>query len=139
MSPSDVWVSRSEQEGAPGHRREIREDGVHALQYCRFPRVCADPRLELAFTRDISASGLCVRVEGGELVGALLQLIPRGVDGEPETERIGRVAWTRPTADGGHWLGISLLDRTQHQPVWIQPVRRPSSRSAHSAPSPGSW
>lgn len=96
---------------------EIREDRVKAVQYCRFPRVCTEPQLKTAFTRDVSTSGLCVRIEGSEPVGALLRLIPRGVDGEPETERIGRVAWTRPAEDGGRWVGIALLDRERHAPT----------------------
>ncbi|MCP5056807.1 MAG: hypothetical protein GY937_08805 [bacterium] len=102
---------------SPNQSPEIREDRVKAVQYCRFPRVCTEPQLKTAFTRDVSASGLCVRIEGSEPVGALLRLIPRGVDGEPEIERIGRVAWTRPAENGGRWVGIALLDRERHEPT----------------------
>lgn len=111
----------------PARRAAERQDRVQAVQYCRFPRVCADQRLRTGFTRDVSDGGLCVHVDQGEPVGALLRLIPRGVDGEPESERIGRVAWTRPSADGGRWLGIALLDCEQRQPIRLRYVRRPTS------------
>jgi hypothetical protein len=112
----------------PVARAEAREDRVQVVRYCRFPRVCADQRMRTAFTRDVSPSGLCVRVDTTEPVGALLRLVPRGVDGEPEPERIGRVAWTRATADGGRWLGIAMLPCEQREPIRIRYVRRPSLR-----------
>ena len=111
---------------SPTQSPEIRKDRVKAVQYCRFPRVCTEPQLKTAFTRDVSASGLCVRIEGSEPVGALLRLIPRGVDGEPETERIGRVAWTRPAEDGGRWLGIALLASEWHAPIRTKRILRPN-------------
>jgi len=132
MSPTEIQIPLFEPD-EPLRRHETREDRVKVVQYCRFPRVCADQRMRTAFTRDVSSSGLCVRVEGAEPIGALLRLIPRGVDGEPEPERIGRVAWTRPTADGGRWLGISLLDCERRQPIRIRYVRRPSLRGAGGA------
>ncbi len=129
MTPTEVQIPLFETE-TPLRRHEAREDRVKVVQYCRFPRVCADQRMRTAFTRDVSATGLCVRVDAAEPVGALLRLVPRGVDGEPEPERIGRVAWTRPTADGGRWLGIALLDCEQRQPIRIRYVRRPSPARA---------
>lgn len=131
VTPTDIQIPLFETL-EPARRGEDRHDRVQAVQYCRFPRVCADQRLRTGFTRDVSGSGLCVRVDQGEPVGALLRLIPRGVDGEPETERIGRVAWARPAADGGSWLGIALLDCEQRRPIRIRYVRRPTSLRIHA-------
>lgn len=47
--------------------------------------------------KDTLTSEHCPRTESPVPVGALPRLLPRGVDGEPE--RIGRVVWSRPTAD----------------------------------------
>ncbi len=128
MTPREVQIPLFENQETT-RRVEPREDRIKAVQYCRFPRVCADQRFRIAFTRDVSPSGLCVRVDEPEPIGALLRVIPRGVDGEPETERIGRVAWTRPTADGGRWLGIALLDCEQRQPMRLRYVRHPHPRN----------
>lgn len=133
MSTTEIQIPLFET-SEPLRRAEVREDRVQVVRYCRFPRVCADQRLRTAFTRDVSPSGLCVRVDVAEPVGALLRLTPRGVDGKPGPERIGRVAWTRPTTDGGQWLGVALLECEQRQPIRIRYVRRPaSSTGAHSS------
>ena len=120
-SSAPVQLSLFELE--PGLRRaDGREDTVQLVHYCRFPRVRSDQSLRAAFTKNVSAEGLCVHVDASEPVGALLRLIPRGVDGEPEAECIGRVAWTRPSADGGTWLGIALLDGAR--PRALEPARK---------------
>jgi len=130
--PDEVQMPLFESDAPTTRRDEERSDRVQAVQYCRFPRAYADQRFRTAFTRDVSESGLCVRVDDPEPIGALIRVIPRGVDGEPETERIGRVAWTRPTADGGRWLGIALLESGQREPVRVRNVRRPNPQKSRA-------
>lgn len=112
---------------ASGDRRraEPRTPLVRSVDYCRFPRVCADQRLRLGFTRNVSASGLCLRVEAPEPIGALLRIVQRGIDGRMERERIGRVAWSRPAEVGGHWVGISLIAASPSQPLRLRYARTP--------------
>lgn len=104
-------------------RHEDREDVVRRVDYCRFPRVCADQHVRTAFTRDVSPAGLCLRADSPEPVGSLLRLTVCGIDGRPSREAIGRVAWTRPTLDGVHWLGLNLIDALPGQPLRIRYVR----------------
>ena len=62
----------------------------------------ADQRLRVGFTRDVSGSGLCLRTEQPEPIGALVRLMLRGVDGEPEPDALARVAWSYPSDGGSH-------------------------------------
>lgn len=116
----------------PRCRREAREDVVRRVDYARFPRVCAAQRHRTAFTRDVSRTGLCLRAERSEPVGSLLRLTVRGLDGLPSREAIGRVAWTQPTLDGVHWLGVELIDAIPGRPLRIRYYagRRASDRVA---------
>ena len=110
-------------ESSPANRRqEDREEVVRSVEFCRFPRVCADTRLRRGFTRNLSTGGLCLRVEQAEPVGALLRLAVRGIDGEAGEPVLGRVAWTRPSRDseGGHWLGIAVLEASGQAPVRLR-------------------
>lgn len=109
-------------------RREIRQDVVRRVDYCRFPRVCAEQRARTGFTRDLSPAGLCLRTERVEPVGSLLRLTVRTLDGLPSREAIGRVAWTRPTLDGVHWMGLELIDAIPGRPLRIRYLRhRPAT------------
>jgi hypothetical protein len=91
-------------------RREERVALVRHVEYTPFPRVAAHQRGRLAFTRDVSASGLCLRADAWEPVGSLLRVAVRGVDGRTARVAVARVVWTRPTADGAHWVGLSIVE-----------------------------
>lgn len=91
-------------------RRELREEVVRRVDYAPFPRVTAGQRPRVGFTRDLSASGLCLRSETSERIGSLLRIVVRSLDGRPARESIGRVAWSSSTADGAFWLGLSLIE-----------------------------
>jgi hypothetical protein len=97
---------------SPYHRarREERVSLVRHVEYTPFPRVAAHQRGRLAFTRDVSASGLCLRADAAEPVGSLLRVAVRGVDGRTARVAVARVVWTRPTADGAHWVGLSIVE-----------------------------
>ena len=100
---------------AKGTRREPRQDVVRHVEYSSFPRARSDQRLRVGFTRDLSPSGMCVRVDTPERVGSLLRVTLREVDGQPRLESIARIAWSSPTIDGAHWVGLSLLEPGQRQ------------------------
>ena len=104
-----------------GTRREPREELVRHVEYCPFPRARPDQCLRVGFTRDLSPSGMCVRVDTPERVGSLLRVILREVDGRRRLESIARIAWSSPTVDGGHWIGLALLEPGRRHPI---PVRR---------------
>lgn len=106
------------------HRTERREDVVRNVEYCRFPRVCADQRPRLGFTRDVSSSGLCLRTDVPEPVGSLLRVVVRGIDGDPRRESIARVVWIEPTLDGGYWMGLALVESGAAQAVRVRSLRR---------------
>jgi hypothetical protein len=100
-----------------GERREAREDTVRIVEYSRYPRDSAEQRAQLGFTRDLSRTGMCVGVDRGEHVGALLKLCVRDVDGFSPEPTIARVVWTRAEWDGRFWLGLELLSDACHRNV----------------------
>jgi hypothetical protein len=124
MKAVDVQIPLFE---APGERRraETRERIVRQVDYCRFPRVCAQkPRT--GFTRDMSDSGLCLRTDVAEPVGALLRVVVRGLRGRPAREAIARVAWTAPAEGDEHLLGLRLLEVKPNEPLRIHLVTHTS-------------
>jgi hypothetical protein len=101
-------------------RREPRQEVVRHVEYCSFPRARSDQRLRVGFTRDLSPSGMCIRVDTPERVGSLLRVTLREVDGQPRLESIARIAWSSPTIDGAHWVGLSLLKPGRRQPALVR-------------------
>ena len=108
-------------------RREERVAVVRHVEYTPFPRVSAHQRGRLAFTRDVSPSGLCLRVEAPEREGALVRVAVRGVDGRPARVAIARVVWTQPTSDGAWWVGLLIVEECARR---VLKVRRPPALAA---------
>ena len=102
-------------------RRERREELVRHVEYCPFPRARPDQGLRVGFTRDLSPSGMCLRIDTPEPVGSLLRVTLREVDGKPRLEGIARIVWSSPTIDGGHWIGLSLLEPGRRQAIPARP------------------
>jgi hypothetical protein len=94
----------------PPRRREEREQVVRLVEYTAFPRVSPHQRERVGFTRDLSPSGMCLRVEAPEEVGSLLRVAISGANGLPTRESVARVAWCQATADGAFWLGLAVLE-----------------------------
>jgi hypothetical protein len=90
-------------------RRELREDTLRIVEYTRFPRVAVDGGTQLGFTRDLSASGMCLGVDDAEPIGSLLRVSVSGLDGSPSPARIERVVWCSAERDGRYWLGLELI------------------------------
>jgi len=76
--------------------------------------------VRIGFTRDVSPSGMCLRVDTPEQVGSLLRVILRDLDGRPLRESIARIAWSSPTVDGGHWIGLALVEAGQPRPIAVR-------------------
>ncbi len=103
-----------------GTRREQREEVVRHVEYCPYPRVTAGQHLRVGFTRDLSPSGMCFRVEAPERIGSLLRVTIREVDGQATLERIARIAWSTPTLDGGLWIGLTVLESGRAHPIRVR-------------------
>jgi hypothetical protein len=103
-----------------GTRRERREQVVRHVEYYPYPRARSDHGLRIGFTRDISASGMCVRVDTPERVGSLLRVTLREVNGRPTLESIARIVWSAPSIDGGLWIGLSLLEAARPRPIRVR-------------------
>jgi hypothetical protein len=90
-------------------RSEPREQAVRIVDYTRFPRASRDQGARFGFTRDLSASGMCLGVDEAEPVGSLLRVTLRDVDGRPARCAIERVVWCSSARDGRYWLGLELV------------------------------
>jgi hypothetical protein len=90
-------------------RREERIDVVRIVEYTRFPRGGEDVTPRIAFTRDLSPSGMCIGADEPELAGTLLRVTLRGVDGAPGTPVVDRVVWCSRAFDGRWWIGLESL------------------------------
>lgn len=93
-------------------RREPRRDTVRIVEYTRFPRVSPDPGPRIGFTRDISASGMCIGTDEAETVGSLLRVSVRDLEGRPSKPCIERVVWCSRNREGRHWIGLERLTGT---------------------------
>ena len=90
-------------------RREPRQNTVRIVEYTRFPRVGPSRGPRIGFTRDLSASGMCIGADEPEPVGSLLRVTLRNVDGRPSQPCVERVVWCSPARDGRHWIGVERL------------------------------
>jgi hypothetical protein len=100
-----------------GRRREVRNDTVRILEFSRYPRDAAEQQLRIGFTRDLSHTGMCVGVDQGERVGAILKVCVHDVDGGRTEPSIARVVWTKAESDGRFWLGLELLSGVCDQKI----------------------
>jgi hypothetical protein len=104
-------------------RREARESVARLVEHRPFPCVASDVRWRTGVTRDLSASGLCIRAEQPAPAGSLLHVVVRRIDGRPAFDSVARVAWCRRSADGGWWLGLALVARRSRDPVRVRSGR----------------
>ena len=103
MSLAHVPVGRQLRE-----RREPRERALRIVDYTPFPRSAPD-RPRVAFTRDVSPSGMCIGVDAAEAPGTMLRATLRELDGSPARCDTWQVVWCEVTADGRFWLGLQLV------------------------------
>jgi hypothetical protein len=123
-------VSRAAEAQRTARRREERVGVVRHVEYTPFPRVAAHQRGRLGFTRDVSPSGLCLRVEAPERVGSLLRVAVCGVDGRPARIAIARVVWTSQPADGAHWVGLQIVEECARRILRVRPKASPLALAA---------
>ncbi len=110
----------SSSDASQGTRRERRKEVVRHVEYYPYPRARSDQGLRIGFTRDLSPSGMCLRVDTPERVGSLLRVTLREVDGRPTLESIARIAWSAPSIDGGLWIGLTLVEASRPRPVRVR-------------------
>lgn len=98
--------------------KEERVPLIRGIEYCCFPRTHATEGLRTGFTRDVSPSGMCLRVESQEPLGQLLRVVVHRIDGRAEHEQIVRVAWCRPVRRGSpvHLMGVAFVEIAADQP-----------------------
>lgn len=106
----------------PRLRREERLDVVRRVDYAPYPRARTAQSERVGFTRDLSASGMCLRIDVPEPVGSLLRLMQSELNGRPARESIARVVWSSPTVDGGCWVGLALIE--PRRPARVGPLGR---------------
>ncbi len=94
----------------PKLRREERLDVVRRVDYAPYPRARTSQGERVGFTRDLSSSGMCLRIDASEPVGSLLRLSQNEIDGSTTRESIARVVWSAPTVDGGCWVGLAVIE-----------------------------
>jgi hypothetical protein len=100
-------------------RLERREPSVRLVEWAPFPRVSASQRFAVGFTRDVSATGMCLAVDTALPEGTLLRVIVRGVDGRPALDGLARVRWAREE-DGGFCLGLALLGEVRRGMIRVR-------------------
>ena len=96
--------------GAEPDRNAERAQTVRIVEYVAFPRCQRDERPQIAFTRDLSDTGLCLGVEVAEEPGSLLRIVVHSVDGTRERDVLARVGWCAPRGKGRHWIGLATID-----------------------------
>ncbi|MGI9431944.1 MAG: PilZ domain-containing protein [Myxococcota bacterium] len=94
----------------PKLRREERLDVVRRVEYSPYPRAQTSQGERIGFTRDLSSSGMCLRIDVPEPVGSLLRVSQSEIDGSTTRESIARVVWSAPTVDGGCWVGLAVIE-----------------------------
>ena len=106
-------------------RRQERRSIVRMVDYSPFPRAAADEQVRTGFAKDESVSGLCVAVDSAQMIGTLLRVVVRGVDGMPARDAIARVVWCSAHAEGGYHVGLELMRESSPRMLL---VRRDSGR-----------
>ncbi len=82
---------------------------VRIVEYSRFPRMNSDTAPRIAFTRDLSASGMCIDAEEREPTGSMLRVTLLGENGNLGITVVDRVVWCR-RADADRWrIGLESL------------------------------
>jgi hypothetical protein len=104
--------------------RDTRERTVRQVEFSQFPRATRGDGTQLGFTRDESASGMCLGADHAEPLGALLRIVVRGTDGRPALDCVARVVWTRERNDGRWWLGVQIVQRGSRLALAVRPTRR---------------
>jgi len=105
---------------SPTARRKTRTAEVRLVEFSAFPRASAAQGKAAGFTRDLSASGMCLEVDQSPGVGSLLRITLRSIDGRPTLESIARVVWCTPQG-AGFAVGLAFLPN----PAQVRPVRSP--------------
>ncbi|MDG2050701.1 MAG: PilZ domain-containing protein [Myxococcota bacterium] len=102
-------------------RNEKREATVRIVEYSCYPRIARGEHARVAFTRNQSASGMCLVTNRPETRGTLLRVAGRTVDGVADLDALAHVVWCEARRDGRYWIGLALIE--------------PAARSAQKVPA----
>jgi hypothetical protein len=99
-----------------------RDRVVRIVEYSHYPRTCGEERRKIGFTRDESATGMCILVDDREKKGELLRVLVSSIDGQAGPDALARVVWCEEREDGRYWVGIALMEQSRRR---MRKVRRP--------------
>lgn len=114
-------------------RRERRERSVRLVECAPFPRASSEQRWCFGVTRDLSRSGLGVRLGRAMQVGSLVRVRVRSVEGHVSLDGLARVIWCRAGGEGGTALGLSVLADSSDLPRRAPALRRRPAAVARCA------
>lgn len=115
-------------------RREPRRSIVRLVEHSCFPRTGAHGAIVVGFTRDLSASGMCLSSERAVAVGSLRRVTLHSVDGASQRTWIARVTRCDLDSRGKHWLGLELLP---NEPAATALAARPRLRAVRPRSASG--
>jgi hypothetical protein len=82
---------------------------VVPVEITPFPRLSSEDTREVVYSRDRSASGLCVGTKRPQIEGRLVRVRVLEQDGHIKAPRLARVVWCSPRDGGEHWMGLELI------------------------------
>lgn len=119
----ELEPSEDAERGA-GRRSAERQPAVRVVEYSAFPRVGTRGRPSVGFTRDVSDVGMCLGVAEEPILGSLLRVTVRELDGRRLLDALARVCWTRRRGDRSWWVGLSFFGEVRDRAVRVRPVPR---------------
>jgi hypothetical protein len=93
-------------------RVEPRQRVVHVVEYSRYPRRAANETRRVAYTQDLSRTGLGLDLRERVAPGELLRVILREIDGTPLVDGLARVVWSSDLKEGRARAGVEILRET---------------------------
>jgi hypothetical protein len=93
-------------------RVEPRQRIVHVVEYSRYPRRSVNETQRVAYTQDLSRTGLGLDLREQIAPGELLRVILREIDGTILVDGLARVVWSNDLKDGRSRAGVAILRET---------------------------
>jgi hypothetical protein len=98
-------------------RIEPRQRIVHVVEYSHYPRRSAEQTQRVAYTQDLSTTGLGLDLRERVQPGELLRVTLREIDGSVLVDGLARVVWAGDLKDGRARAGVSILRKSGERPM----------------------
>jgi len=98
-------------------RVEPRQRIVHVVEYSHYPRRSAEQKRRVAYTQDLSTTGLGLDLRERVLPGELLRVTLREIDGTVLVDGLARVVWSGDLKNGRARAGVAILRKTGERPM----------------------